>query len=177
MASPTELEEKYKLATDIAKGEIKMAYLYGKPFAYLKKHSFSLKTEVEDIASKFSGLFTDKLGGTTSFTIQCDAFVSNTAGHLSATMLQRLAYSGKDHPFEICMSSVKTNSDGSKQILKGDVLMKGRVIITEVGEESEKGSYETLSVTLEGSGELFDGAGKSYGDVEEIEKLNLEGWA
>lgn len=165
MAAPVLQNTKYKLSADIKKGEHHVLYIYGKPIAYLKENALSLKTDTEDLATKFSGRFDDKLGGKTSYSISCEALVSNTPGHMSATALRHLSYTGEAHPFEVCVTEVQSNADGSKQIKKGDVVYKGTAIITEVGEKSEKGSYETVSISLEGSGALFDAAGKEYGDA------------
>lgn len=165
------LATKYNLNADIKRGETKVLYLNGHPIAYLKKHSFSSKTDVEELATKFSGRYDDKLGGKTSYTITCEALVSNTAGHISASALRHLQYKGDAVPFEICQTTVQENPDGSKQIDKGAVVCKGNVIVSDVGEESEKGQFETVSLTLEGSGALFDAANKPFGDATAIASL------
>lgn len=168
MAAATLQSTKYKVGTDIKKGEYSMLFLYGKPIAYLKKNSLSMKTDTEELSNKFSGRFNDKLGGTTSFSIACDALVSHTDGHMSSKWLRELMYTGEAHPFEACAVEIQSNMDGTKQVKKGDVIYKGEAIITEVSEDSEKGSYETVSITLEGSGALFDAAGKEYGDPSKL---------
>lgn len=164
------LRTAYGLNTDLTKGQRKMLYLHGKPIAYLKKHSLSVKTDVEELATKFSGDFDDKLGGKTSYSISCEALVSNTDEHMSAVALRHLMYSGKEQPFEICWSRVVEEA-GKRRIAKGDIVAKGNVIITEVGEESEHGTYETVSLSLEGSGALLEKSGKPYGAQEFITAL------
>lgn len=161
------LTQTYELNRDIKKGQYKMLYLHGRPIAYLKKHSVSSKTETEDIATKFSGEFDDKLGGKTTFSITCDALVSNSEGHLSAEKLRHLQVKGNSVPFEICWSRV-LDDQGRRNIVKGDIILQGSVIVTDLGEESEHGSYDTLSITLEGSGPLKDKDGKVYGSDEAL---------
>lgn len=152
----------YGVVRDLVKGQKKILFMYGRPVAYLKEHSMDTKTDTVDIASKFSGDFDDKLGGKTSFSITCDAFVSDTADHLSENYLRHLQYTGESHPFEICRASV-TEANGLKTIVKGDAIYKGRVIITSVGTKSTHGEYETVSISLEGSGQLTDGINNPFG--------------
>lgn len=164
------IKQNFALNKDIKKGQYKMIFVYDKPLAYLKKHSVGTKTETEDLATKFSGEFEDKLGGRTTFTISCDALVSNTDGHMSAEALRHLQVKGKSVPFEICWARVE-DVDGVREIVKGDIILQGRVIITDIGEESEHGSYDTLSITLEGSGPLKDKDGNVFGSDEAIRAI------
>lgn len=164
------IKQDYALNKDIKKGQYKMVFVHGKPLAYLKKHSVNTKTETEDLGTKFSGEFDDKLGGKTNFSIACDALVSNTAGHMSADALRHLQVKGNSIPFEICWARVE-DVDGVRKIIQGEIILQGRVIITDIGEESEHGSYDTLSITLEGSGPLKDKDGNVFGSDEAIRAI------
>lgn len=167
----TTLGTKYKLNENIKKGENKIVYLNGYPIAYLKKHGLSTKTETEDLATKFSGTSDDKMGGKSSYSISIDALVSNNKGHMSVEILRHYQFSGLEQDMEICWSSVAVGTDGTKQIVKGNIVCKGKVIVTEVGEESEKGNYETVSVNLEGSGPLLDANGNEYGSKTALDAI------
>lgn len=168
-----EMKELYNLSTDVSKGELKMVFLRGLPLAFMKKHSFNSKAEVEEASSKFSGRFDDKIGGKVTFSIAVDAFVSNKDGHLSAEALRHLQYEGKEQEFEICKVTISETSEG-KKVDKGDVICKGKCIVTDVSEDSEKGSLETLSVTLDGSGALFTADGKEFGDAAKVTAIKPE---
>lgn len=164
----------YDKNLDLVKGEINLVFIAGIPVAYAKKDDFKFTPSQIDVASKFSGKFTDKMGGKNEWSLSVEAFVSNTSGHMSYDALENIAASGKAVEFEICKSTV-TDNNGKRTIAKvsGGTIRKGKVTVSDLSKSSPNGEYETCSCTLNGSGPLFNGAGKEVGSEEALTALGI----
>lgn len=164
---------KYDKNKDLGKGERHMVFLLGRPFAYLKSHDLNFKANSDDVGSKMSAGFSDKMPGLKEYDISCEALLSTTSGHLSHEALVNLSASGKAVPFEISAFSMKTTEDGSRVVEKGAVKFKGSVMVASVSAKSSNGEFETCSCTLEGSGPLLNASGHEVGSDEALAELEI----
>ncbi len=158
---------------DLVKGEKHLIFLCGLPIAYAKGEDFKMSPEAQDVSSKISGEYKQTTLSTLNWSSNVDAIVSDTQGHMSYELLKHLAARGKDYPFEYCKIDVEELEDGSRQITKVKVLMKGRVTVGDVGQKSSRGEYETCSVVLNGNGKLTDGADNKFGSIEALRAIGI----
>ena len=168
----TPTPQKFDKNKDLLKGEITMVFLNDLLFAYAKKDDFKFTPSQIDVASKLSGKFDDKMGGKNEWSLSVDAFVSATKGHMSYDTLEHIAASGKAVTFELARVTV-SDENGVRTVTKGDIIRKGRVIVSDLSKSSQNGEYETLSCTLNGSGPLLTASGKEVGSAEALTEAGI----
>lgn len=159
-------EAKYLESRDLVKSESLMLYVDGKLVAYTTKHSFSLQTDKQDISSKMSGDWDESLAGKLSWSVEAECLVTKTKGHLSKDLLLQMLAERKPFKMEIAEVTRAIAATGEKTITKGAVKMQGMCVLTDYKEDSAKGEYTSASVSLTGTGPLFDGANKELGSAE-----------
>lgn len=162
----------FNASEDLRKGESFIIFLGGLPIAYTKSDDSKLTPSHDDVSSKTSGKYDEKIVGKIEWSYAVEALVSKKKGHLSYEALEQLSASGTPVKFEYCEATVADNG-GVKTVTKGAVKRQGMVIVGEVGKKSSRGEYETCSVTLQGSGPLKDGAGNEIGSSEALQALGI----
>lgn len=167
--------EKYLESRDLVKGEGLMLYVDSKLVAYSSKHSFSLQTDKQDISSKMSGDWDEALAGKLSWSVDVECLVTKTKGHLSKDLFMQMLAERKPFKMEIAEVTREVTPEGEKTITKGEVKVQGMCLIVDYKEDSSKGEFSTASVTLSGTGPLFDGSNKELGSSEARAALNVGG--
>ncbi len=173
MGSQTPPNPKYDKNKDLVRGELNGVFIAGLFIPYVKKDDFKFTPQTIEIASKMSGKSPDKLGGRNDWSASIEAYVSNSAGHLSYSALENIAASGKAVTFEICKTTITEASDGTRTVTKGDVFRKGMVTISDLSKNSTGGEYETFTCTLNRSGPLQDNTGKEIGSTEALSAVGI----
>lgn len=120
------------------------------PVAFGTSCNIDLSADTIDISSQMSGNWKESLVGQLGYTVSSDSLMSMKTGHVSFNTLKKLMAAREPIPFII--------GKATTGYAKGDEVVKGNAIITSLSMKADNGSIVTSSVSLQGTGELQDGA-------------------
>ncbi|QUB43852.1 hypothetical protein [Porphyromonas sp. oral taxon 275] len=152
---------------DLNLGERTYVFLAGYPIAYVKSDDLKFTPSQQDVSSKLSGKYDDKIGGKVDWSLTVEAILSQTKGHMSFDALMNLSAGGQSVDMEIKRVVVK-DTNGVRTVSDPVAYLKGKVTVSDLSRKSSRGEHETFSVTLSGSGPLLDATGKEVGSDEAL---------
>lgn len=123
------------------------------PIAFGTSCGIDISADTIDTSNKMSGNWKEYLVGQIGYTVSSDSMLSMKTGHASFTKLKELM--AKRTPITFVMAK-STETEGD--FPKGEEYVKGKAIITSLSLKADNGAICTSSVSLQGTGELEDGA-------------------
>jgi len=149
--------------TDLIKGEALLLYIGEtvaaattyKPIAYASTHTLSINGDTIDTSSKMSGAWKEFFIGQLNWQVTSESLVSKVAGQMSYKTLKGLMV--KREPILIKIGSPTASSADFELDVSSEVA-SGSAIITSLEQTAANGELCTSSITLQGTGELEDGA-------------------
>lgn len=151
------MAKKYDSTTDAITGDKLMLFATEGsnvlPVAFGTSCNVDMSADTIDTSNKMSGNWKEYLTGQLGYTISCDSLLSMKDGHMSFQTLKKLMAARTPIPVVIAKS---VESDGD--FTKGEEFVKGEAIITSLSMTASNNEICTSSVTLQGTGELQDGA-------------------
>ena len=147
----------YNATADSIKGDELFLYVAdganNDPIAHGTSCSVDLSADTIEVSSKMSGSWKEFLVGQIGFTVSCDSLISMTSGHLSFQRLKNLMAAKTPIPIVIGKA---TGTDFAKD--EANTYVHGMAVITSLSMKADKGTSCTSSISLQGTGELVDGA-------------------
>lgn len=149
--------------TDLIKGEALLLYIGEtvaavttyKPIAYASTHTLSINGDTIDTSSKMSGAWKEFFIGQLNWQVTSESLVSKVAGQMSYKTLKGLMV--RREPILIKIGSPTASSADFELDVSSEVA-SGSAIITSLEQTAANGELCTSSITLQGTGELEDGA-------------------
>lgn len=135
------------------------------PIAFGTSCGIDISADTIDTSNKMSGNWKEYLVGQLGYTVSSDSMLSTKEGDASFKKLKELM--AKRTPITFIMSEAKKTAEGDFE--QDTEFVKGKAIITNLSLKADNGAICTSSISMQGTGELEDGAVKPAGGGEAVE--------